>query len=211
MVLCLLLLSDFAVSSGPAAISPFLLTTDGRTGGLTRLRHAADTQGVEFLRAGQALGAVILRVRTPGAPWREVRESTQGVALSSRIGPQGEALLWEIRVKNTGSEALELGDLALPLPMNTDFVWDHDETFQRRVFRHAFIAQHGSFLYWLPVRGTGPILVMMPEGDTHLEFFTSEGMDYASARIGSPCSFTPKPVQSWNSAAPGASPAPATC
>lgn len=49
----------------------------------------------------------------------------------------------------------------------------------RRVFRHAFIAGHGSFLYWLPVQGSGWFLVLMPEGDTGLEFFTSEGMDYA--------------------------------
>lgn len=158
-----------------------------------KLKHATNTQSsyitslwledgtnrIELLRAGQTLGAVTLRVRTPGAPWREVREGTNGVELSSGFDAHEDALLWEIRVKNTGAEALEIGDLALPLPMNTDYVWDHAETFERRVFRHAFIAGHGSFLYWLPVKGSGPILVMMPQGETHLEFFTAEGMDYA--------------------------------
>ena len=38
---------------------------------------------------------------------------------------------------------------------------------------------HGSFLYWLPVKGTGWFLVMQPLADTHLEFFTSTDMDYA--------------------------------
>lgn len=174
--------TNFAVPSGTAAISPFLLTTDERTGCPTSLRHAADIHGVEFLRTGQALGEVILRVRTPGAPWREVRQGTDGVALSSRFHERGEALLWEVRVKNTGDEALELGDLAVPLPMNTDFVWDHEETFRRRVFRHAFIAQHGSFLYWLPVGGAGPFLVMQPQDGTSLEFFTATDMDYAHGR-----------------------------
>ena len=158
-----------------------------------KLKHATNTQSsyitslwledgtnrIELLRAGQTLGAVALRVRTPGVPWREVRESTNGVELSSGFDAHEDALLWEIRVKNTGAEALEIGDLALPLPMNTDYVWDHAETFERRVFRHAFIAGHGSFFYWLPVKGSGPILVMMPQGETHLEFFTAEGMDYA--------------------------------
>jgi len=49
----------------------------------------------------------------------------------------------------------------------------------RRVFRHAFVAGHGSFLYWLPVKGSGWFLVMLPEDDTHMDFFTAEGMDYA--------------------------------
>ncbi len=160
----------------------FLCVTNSQTGWLTSLRRAGDTNRIEFLRSGQVLGGVRLQVRTPGVPWREVRQSTNGMELSSQFHLQDNALLWEIRVKNTGRETQEIGDLALPLPMNTDFVWDHEETFERRVFRHAFIAGHGSFLYWLPVKGSGPILVMMPEDGTHLEFFTAEGMDYAHGR-----------------------------
>lgn len=160
----------------------FLQATDPQTGWLTSLRCAADINRVEFLRAGQSLGAVTLRVRAPSAPWREIGQSTPDVALSSGFQPQGEALVWEIRVKNAGGQALEIGDLALPLPMNTDFVWDHEETFMRRVFRHAFIAQHGSFLYWLPVQGTGPCLVMQPLDGASLEFFTATDMDYAHGR-----------------------------
>jgi hypothetical protein len=101
---------------------------------------------VEFLRSGQALGAVTLRVRTPGSLWREVQQSTNGVELTSRFRLHDDALLWEIRAKNTRTETLEVGDLALPLPMNTDYVWDHEATLERRVFRHTiridvFIAQ----------------------------------------------------------------------
>jgi len=157
----------------------FLRVADPVTGRLTSLRHAKDTDRVEFIRPGETLGAVIVRVRTPGSVWREVSKSAEGVELRSNFSPRAEALRWELSVKNTGREPLEIGDLALPLPMNTDYVADHEETFVRRVFRHAFIARHGSFLYWLPVKGSGSFLVMMPEGDTHLEFFTADGMDYA--------------------------------
>jgi hypothetical protein len=174
-----------AVLPAPAGAAPgeaFLRVINEGTGWLTSLRRNGDTNRVEFLRPGQALGAVTLRVRTPGSPWREVRQSTNGVELTSRFRPHSDALLWEISVKNTGSEALEVGDLALPLPMNTDYVWDHEETFVRRVFRHAFIAGHGSFLYWLPVKGSGSFLVMQPQEDTALEFFTATDMDYAHGR-----------------------------
>ena len=95
---------------------------------------------------------------------------------------QGDVLRWNICVKNTGTANLEVGDLALPLPMNTDYVWDHTETFPRRVLRHVFIAGHGSFLYWIPVQGSGPILMMQPDEHTSLEFFRATGMDYAFGR-----------------------------
>ena len=107
---------------------------------------------MEFIRPGESLGEVILRVRTPGTPWRELRQSGGGIELSSAFRPEGDALGWQINVRNAGGEAVEIGDLALPLPMNTEYVWDHAETFERRVFRHALIAGHGSFLYWIPVK-----------------------------------------------------------
>jgi hypothetical protein len=179
--LAVISLLSVAAMAAPAG-GEFLLTTHAGTGWLTSLRRAGDTSRVEFLRSGQALGAVTLRVRTSGLPWRDVRQSTNGVELSSRFHSHEDALLWEISVKNTGRETLEVGDLALPLPMNTEYVWDHEETFDRRVFRHAFIAGHGSFLYWLPVKGSGSFLVMQPRDDTALEFFTASDMDYAHGR-----------------------------
>jgi hypothetical protein len=146
-----LLLAAVAAYASPASEKAFLVATQADTGWLTSLRRTGDTNRVEFLRPGQVLGPVALRVRTPGSPWRDIGKHTNGVELSSKFRPESDALLWDIKVRNTGSEPLEIGDLALPLPMNTDYVWDHAETFERRAFRHAFIAGHGSFLYWLPV------------------------------------------------------------
>ena len=182
VVISFLSLTGLAAPLAAAHTEPFLRVTDPHTGWLTSVRCAADTSRVEFLRAGQALGPVTLRVRTPGEPWREVGRSTNGVEVSSSFRPHGDALLWEIGVKNTGNEPLEVGDLALPLPMNTDYVWDHQETYAQRVFRHAYVAGHGSFLYWLPVKGTGSFLVMQPQEGTSVEFFTCTSMDYAHGR-----------------------------
>jgi len=57
-------------SATEVADAPCRWTADPRTGFLTSLRQAGDPTGPEFIRPGQALGAVILRVRSPGGPWR---------------------------------------------------------------------------------------------------------------------------------------------
>jgi len=137
---------------------------------------------VEFVRAKHVLGAVIARVRSEGENWREIRQSNDELTLISTFKMQDDVLAWEVGVKNVGTKPLEIGDLELPLPLNTEYVWDHAETFERRVFRHAFVAGQGSFLYWLPVKGGGPMLVLQPEGSTGLEFFTATDMDYAFGR-----------------------------
>ena len=99
--LAVISLLSVAVLAAPAG-GEFLLTTNAGTGWLTSLRHAGDTNRVEFLRPSQALGAVTLRVRTPGATWREVRQSTNGVELTSRFHSHKDALLWEISVQVSG-------------------------------------------------------------------------------------------------------------
>ena len=175
-----LLASAWLGAAAPAA-KTFSWVADPRTGCLTSLRCAADPHHVEFLRSNQSLGAIVLQVRTPGGPWQAPAPGAN-VRAASTFRPAGEALRWQIAITNTSASPVELGDLALPLPFNTDYVWDHDETFVRRVFKHAFIAGHGSFLYWLPVSGDGPMLLMLPVGGTHLEYFTAEGMDYAFGR-----------------------------
>ncbi len=179
-----------AVAAGTASAAPgaatestaFQLAADSKTGFITSLRQAEAAGPVEFIRSGESLGAVMLRVRSGSGPWRALKESTKELRLTSSFRPDGGVLHWEIAVKNTGDKPLEIGDLALPLPMNTDYTWDAEETFNRRLFKHVFIEGHGSFVYWLPVKGSGTFLLMMPEGDTHLEYFSSEGADYAHGK-----------------------------
>ena len=162
-----------------AAASPFQLVADPQTGFITSLRNAGAVEPIEYLRAGETLGPVVLRARVAPGSGRAWKDAPKQVRLHSAFHSDADALHWEIAVENTSGRPVEIGDLALPLPMNTDYTWDAAETFDRRLFKHAFIEGHASFVYWLPVNGAGPFLVMMPEGDTHLEFFTSEAGDYA--------------------------------
>ncbi|MEI8373431.1 MAG: DUF5695 domain-containing protein [Planctomycetota bacterium] len=187
VITCLRLTLVTALPSAPASGQPesaesFVLKQDRQTGFITSLRRAGDADHVEFVRPGFALGPVMLRMRTADAPWREVRQSNNSQELRSRFRGVGESLHWDVTVKNTDAAPMEMGDLAVSLPMNTDYFCNHEETFVRRVFKHALIAGHGSFLYWLPVKGSGAFLVMQPLADTSLEFFTSTGMDYASGK-----------------------------
>jgi len=162
-----------------AAPGPFRIEMARGEEGLSSLRRAGDATGLEFIHSNAVLGRVILRVRAGGDRWREATRSDETLLLRSQFTPHADALRWEIAIKNTSGSPLEIGDLELPLPMNTSYVWDHQETFVRRVFKHALIAGDGSFLYWLPVKGSGSFLVLLPQPGTHLEFFAARGMDYA--------------------------------
>lgn len=148
------------------------------SGGITALRREGDPDQANFVRDGAVLGAVNLCIRQSDGPWHEPGEGDRDLAAWSRFSPLGTALRWEVSVHNDGDATVELGDLALPLPMHTDYTWDHQETATRCVFKHAFIAGHGSFLYWVPVRGSGWFLVLQPDRDTSLEYFTSDPKSY---------------------------------
>ena len=88
---------------------------------------------------------------------------------------QDNALLWTISMQNTSVNELEIGDLALPLPFNTQYVWDKTETYTKRLIPHALIAGNGSFLFWMRTNTEGPYLVMTPVGSSKLEYFEPHG------------------------------------
>src|SRR5262249_10212981 len=88
---------------------------------------------------------------------------------------QDYALLWTISLKNMIGRELEIGDLALQLPFNTQYVWDKTETYTKRLIPHWLVAGNGSFLYWMRTNTDGPYLVMAPVGHAKLEYFEPQG------------------------------------
>lgn len=104
----------------------------------------------------------------------------EGLSLVNGFSLTDGSMLWSIRLKNAGSQVVEIGDIELPLPMNTKYPkHDTKETLERRVFKHSHISGHGSFVFWMPAGGKGSYLVMTPMDDTKLEFFTKTKSDYA--------------------------------
>jgi Family of unknown function (DUF5695) len=88
---------------------------------------------------------------------------------------QDNALIWTISLKNTSTRDLEIGDVALPIPFNTQYVWDKTETYTKRLIPHTLIAGNGSFLFWMRTNTEGPYLVMTPAADSGLEYFEPQG------------------------------------
>ncbi len=88
---------------------------------------------------------------------------------------QDHALVWTISLKNASSRELEIGDLALPIQFNTQYVWDKTETYTKRLIPHTLIAGNGSFLFWMRTNTEGPYLVMTPVEKSGLEYFEPQG------------------------------------
>ena len=88
---------------------------------------------------------------------------------------QNNALIWTISLKNESARQLEIGDLALPIPFNTQYVWDKTETYTKRLIPHTLIAGNGSFLFWMRTNTEGPYLVMTPAPGSGLEYFEPRG------------------------------------
>ena len=87
------------------------------------------------------------------------------------------ALVWTISLKNISGRELEIGDLALPLQFNTQYVWDKTETYTKRLIPHFLIAGGGSFLFWMRTNTVGPYLVMTPGAGSGFEYFEPLGFD----------------------------------
>jgi hypothetical protein len=89
---------------------------------------------------------------------------------------QKNALIWTISLKNESTRELEIGDLALPIQFNTQYVWDKTETYTKRLIPHTLIAGNGSFLFWMRTNTEGPYLVMTPAPGSGLEYFEPRGL-----------------------------------
>src|SRR5205807_736034 len=84
---------------------------------------------------------------------------------------QANALVWTIKLRNQSSSRMEVGDLAIPLPFNTNYVWDKTVTYTKRLIRHSFVGGNGSYIFWMRPNAEGPYLVMVPQNNTALEYF----------------------------------------
>jgi len=103
--------------------------------------------------------------------------------LTVQFTRQEDSLVWTLQFRNHTDKALELGDIALPLPFNRQFVEDNLANYTRVVARHAFISGHGSFIFWERPNGVGPYLVMTPLEGTKLEYYEEHTVDRRVNRV----------------------------
>ncbi len=170
-------------------------------GAITSLRCADDTVDTQYIAPGARLGDAILRYRRGGGQWRALETGQDGVRrtatssadgteqLASVTGPPGSAgpvvdlrfnvgeraISWSIAVRNPTDLPLEIGDLALPLPINRNRPARGEENPSPPVLKHSLVAGHGSHIVWNRGNSVGPYLMITPDGHTRLEYWESEG------------------------------------
>jgi hypothetical protein len=164
-------------------------------GDITSLQHTSDAFPTEYIGGGGRLGDIIIKYRQSSVNWNSVRTSTStGIASSTNyttpdgtqyIGHylitnslsgtlaldsvftfQQDALLWSINMTNLSGLPVTIGDLALPLPMNTTY-----SGVSSSAMKHSFISGDGSFIFWMRPNSVGPYLLMTPAENTKLEFW----------------------------------------
>ncbi len=78
-------------------------------------------------------------------------------------------LRWEIKLKNTGTQNIEFGDVGLPLPFNER--WPSGEAiYETRVVSHSNVANNNSYVYATRPSGIGSFLLMTPDASTGAGF-----------------------------------------
>jgi len=79
--------------------------------------------------------------------------------------------LWQIQLTNTSAQAIEFGDIGLPLPFNE--YWSgggNEQIYETRVVTHSFVGNNSSYITVGRPSGIGPYLLMVPDVSTGAGF-----------------------------------------
>jgi hypothetical protein len=165
------------------------------SGFITSLQRTGDSYPTEYIGGGGKLGDILIKYRQTGTNYISARTSTlTGIASSTNyttpdatqyIGRylitnslsgtlvlesvftfQQDALLWKLNLTNLTGQSVQMGDLALPLPMNTTFSGITSST-----MKHSFISGYDSFIFWMRPNSFGPYLLLTPDDNTQLQYW----------------------------------------
>jgi len=162
---------------------------------ITSLKRTGDAFDTEFIAGGRRLGDANLKYRQTGTNWVTARtvnltgissvsystnaDGTQykgrylmtnglsgALVFESAFSFRQDTIGWTLSFTNLTGQPIELGDLALPLPMNTTF-----SSPTTCALKHHLVAGHGSFVFWMRPNSVGPYLVFTPGGQSKLEYW----------------------------------------
>jgi hypothetical protein len=182
-------------SAPPSLQSQFDLKFDA--GAIVGLRRKDDSFDTQYIQEGRRLGDVLIQFRQPSGDWQPadttaLAASGKGIDRSNPDGhefgaayrvPTGpkssllvtnqfavedQAVVWKINLENDSEKSLEIGDLALPFAMNSQFRRAQPSS---AVLKHSFVSGHGSFLFWMRPNSVGPYLLATPLENTQLEYW----------------------------------------
>ncbi len=179
------------LSAGKRRMNQTPIMFDRGDHGISAIRSPQDPFGAPVTSPEEPLG-LLVRYRPLEGDWCEHRSSdlviqdapdvsTAEYALkdtdtllqimqSFRSG--NHVLDWEIALQNQSEIPLEIGDLAIAIPIvapsrRESVEWNYKHGFTT----HRFIAGNGSFLYYTRASGAPPFLVVTVQPGTHLEYF----------------------------------------
>jgi hypothetical protein len=185
------------------------------TGAIVSLRRHSDE--VQFLPQGRRLGDVVLRWRKGGEnSWRvaetsQLADADDGTFEISSSGDESiatfkltngqspvlritihfeievDSIGWNIGLQNLSDAPIEVGDLAVPLPISSPFGRGRERPRGPMLMKHSFISGHGSFAYWTRSDGAGPNLLLAPE-NTHFEYWDTGSQQLPDAKSASDAS-----------------------
>ena len=112
------------------------------------------------------------------AEWRigppPVLVPSSDLVVNQTFALEGDALAWTITLSNATDRVIEVGDVAVPFEF-AERTGARGDIYTRKLLRHAYVAGHGSWVYWQRAGGEGPYLVMTPTGHTKIEYYDSSG------------------------------------
>jgi len=159
--------------------SPFRLSM--ANGRIAELRYADDKDRVNVVADRRTLGDVNVAYRQGGSDWRQ--SSTHASAdpsVNTRVGadlqvassfePQGQRLVWRVRLQNLSKEPMEIGGLSIPLPMRTR----PGRAPSPFVLKHSFVSGSGSFIFWMKPNSVGRYLTLTCLDGTSLEYWNHD-------------------------------------
>ncbi len=101
----------------------------------------------------------------------------------------GDAILWTTTLHNTSQAQVEIGELGLPITLNTNYsIGDEKQgfnhrsiestkyVFEQRVIESSFVSGHSSYILVTRASGKGDQLLIAPQGDTALEAISGYGL-----------------------------------
>lgn len=169
----------------------FFLEVDTVRNGLTVFKRINDAYDTNYLRSAdtELLGNLVLRYQAgnekQSRSW-STRESkaqfeaskhalqwqceNEALRVTEGLVLEGKQLCWWFELTNTAAVDVCIQDLELPLAFNQAYVKDAVTTYTQRVVRHSFCSLDGSFIYWCRPNGEGPMLTLVPEAGTSLEY-----------------------------------------
>ena len=128
--------------------SNFSIVFDSTKGGITSIKRTADVYDTEYIKSGHLLGNLTLHYRVDNSDWKKSEISDKSDSYTVEILSDSEykvkyaigddndpifiltkhiilkdiKLLWNIEFQNVSNNKVEIGDIALPLRMNTDYI-----------------------------------------------------------------------------------------